>query len=96
MCEGKSNSVIAQILEISSSSVDMYVRRIFAKLDVTDRTAACLRGYSLGLTVTGEYHRFLEDAQRRDPGGRFRDIPVTQLRDVSRRGAPPIARGKRR
>lgn len=63
MCEGKSNSVIAQILEISRSSVDMYVRRIFAKLGVSDRTAACLRAYSLGLIVTGDYQKLMQQAR---------------------------------
>jgi len=68
ICEGKSNNVIAQILGISRSSVDIYVRRIFAKLGVADRTAACLRGFSLGLTVTGDYKRLVEEARARTPG----------------------------
>lgn len=46
---GKSNSVIAELLGISSSSVDMYVRRIFAKLSVADRTSASVKAFSLGL-----------------------------------------------
>ena len=72
MCEGKSNSVIAQILEISRSSVDMYVRRIFAKLGVSDRTAACLRAYSLGLIVTGDYQRLMVEARQREQSDRVR------------------------
>ncbi|WP_161981590.1 helix-turn-helix transcriptional regulator [Aurantiacibacter suaedae] len=60
MCEGKSNSVIAQILNISRSSVDMYVRRLFAKLEVTDRTAACVRGYTLGLVAGRDLHQLVE------------------------------------
>lgn len=68
MREGKSNSVIAQILEISRGSVDEYVRRIFAKLDVTDRTAACLRAYALGLIVSNEHRGVMEVARTRDPG----------------------------
>jgi LuxR family transcriptional regulator, quorum-sensing system regulator CciR len=60
---GKSNSVIAEILGISPSSVDVYVRRIFAKLAVTDRTTASVKAVSLGLLVSGDYERFV--AQRR-------------------------------
>jgi len=67
MREGKSNSVIAQILDISRASVDMYVRRIFAKLDVSDRTAACLRGYSMGLIVSNEHKYLVDLARERDP-----------------------------
>ncbi len=63
MCEGKSNSVIAQILNISRSSVDMYVRRLFAKLEVTDRTAACMRGYTLGLVAGRDLHKLIERTQ---------------------------------
>ena len=55
MSEGKSNPVIAEIIGVSRATVDIYVRRIFGKLDVTDRTAACLRGYALGYTVSGDY-----------------------------------------
>ena len=66
MCEGKSNPVIAQLLGISRSSVDVYVRRLFSKLNVADRTAACVRAYSIGLTVPGEYQRFI---------GRIKDEP---------------------
>lgn len=51
---GKSNTVIGDILGISRETVDSYVRRIFAKLGVSDRTsavtAAALRGYVYGGT----------------------------------------------
>lgn len=47
--EGKSNAVIASILDISKSSVDIYVKRIFGKLDVHDRTTASVRALALGL-----------------------------------------------
>lgn len=57
MCRGKSNPVMAEILGVSRSSIDAYIRRIFAKLDVTDRTAACVRAHTLGLTVTEEVDR---------------------------------------
>ncbi|WP_159798288.1 helix-turn-helix transcriptional regulator [Croceibacterium salegens] len=50
--QGKSNSVIAELLGISPSSVDVYVRRIFAKLGVADRTSASLKAFSNGLIVT--------------------------------------------
>ncbi|MEN7536640.1 helix-turn-helix transcriptional regulator [Aurantiacibacter flavus] len=66
MCEGKSNSVIAQILDISRSSVDMYVRRLFSKLNVTDRTAACLRGLRLGLALGRDHQALVEQARRRE------------------------------
>jgi LuxR family quorum-sensing system transcriptional regulator CciR len=71
MREGKSNTVIAQILEISRASVDMYVRRIFAKLEVTDRTGAVLRGYAMGLIVSNEHEKFMEEARARDAGRWF-------------------------
>lgn len=64
MCKGKSNPVIGEIIGVSRSSVDTYIRRIFAKLDVTDRTAACMRANSLGLIVTDEIARRVERARR--------------------------------
>ncbi len=45
---GKSNAVIGSILGISASTVDTYMRRIFRKLDVADRTSAALRAVALG------------------------------------------------
>jgi DNA-binding CsgD family transcriptional regulator len=45
---GKSNSVIGTILGISASTVDTYMRRIFRKLDVGDRTSAAMRAVALG------------------------------------------------
>lgn len=53
LATGKSNSVIAEILGIRKSSVDVYVRRIFAKLAVSDRTTASVRALALGLIVEG-------------------------------------------
>lgn len=61
---GKSNSVIAEILGISASSVDVYVRRIFSKLDVTDRTTASLKALSMGLIVSDDYDRFIRESQK--------------------------------
>jgi ATP/maltotriose-dependent transcriptional regulator MalT len=46
---GKSNGVIAEILSLSAGTVDTYLRRIFDKLDVADRTTAAVKGVSLGL-----------------------------------------------
>ena len=45
---GKSNSVIGSILGISPSTVDTYMRRIFRKLDVADRTSAAMRVLASG------------------------------------------------
>jgi DNA-binding CsgD family transcriptional regulator len=53
LAAGKSNSVIADILGIQKSSVDVYVRRIFDKLAVSDRTTASVRALALGLIVEG-------------------------------------------
>ncbi|WP_217272256.1 response regulator transcription factor [Sphingopyxis sp. BSNA05] len=49
IARGKSNSDIATILDISGSSVDTYVRRVFDKLNVNHRIAAILKGLHLGL-----------------------------------------------
>ena len=49
VAQGKSNSVIATILGISGGTVDTYLRRVFEKMDVTDRTAAAVKGVSMGL-----------------------------------------------
>lgn len=48
---GKSNTVIADILGLSSNTVDTHFRRIFAKLGVNERVTAVLRGMALGLVV---------------------------------------------
>lgn len=49
VARGKSNAVISQILELSPSTVDTYLRRIYAKLGVNDRTTAAIRGLGSGL-----------------------------------------------
>ncbi len=47
--QGKSNGVIAEILGVSDHTVDTIMRRIFAKLDVTNRTKAVLKAVGTGL-----------------------------------------------
>jgi len=49
VARGKSNSVIAEILHLSRATVDTYLRRIYDKLDVSDRTSAAVRGVGMGL-----------------------------------------------
>lgn len=49
VARGKSNAVIAEIIGISPNTVDTYLRRIFGKLNVSDRVSATLRGFSNGL-----------------------------------------------
>lgn len=48
---GLSNQMIASRLNISSNTVDTYVRRCFGKLEVNDRVTAGLRGLALGLVA---------------------------------------------
>jgi DNA-binding CsgD family transcriptional regulator len=49
IARGKSNAAMAEALGISSYTVDTYLRRLFEKLCVTDRTSAAIRGLVLGL-----------------------------------------------
>ncbi|EEB83521.1 transcription regulator, LuxR family, putative [Roseobacter sp. GAI101] len=49
IAQGKSNSVMADIMGISRHTVDTITRRMFEKLEVTDRTRAAVRGISAGL-----------------------------------------------
>lgn len=49
VARGKSNGVIADILCISPGTVDTYLRRIYDKLGVSDRTSAAVRGIGMGL-----------------------------------------------
>ena len=48
VAKGKSNSVIADIVGISTYTVDTYLRRIFVKLGVYDRVTAALRALAIG------------------------------------------------
>jgi DNA-binding NarL/FixJ family response regulator len=41
--------VIAEILAISPGTVDTYMRRIYDKLEVSDRTSAAVKGVGMGL-----------------------------------------------
>jgi len=66
MCSGKSNPAMAEIIGVSRSSIDAYIRRIFAKLGTTDRTAACVRAYSLGLVASQEVVELAKRARERD------------------------------
>ena len=49
VARGKSNGVIADILHLSAGTVDTYLRRIYDKLKVSDRTSAAVRGVGMGL-----------------------------------------------
>lgn len=49
VARGKSNAVIAGILGVSPHTVDAYLRRIYLKLGVVDRTHAAIRGLGIGL-----------------------------------------------
>ncbi|MBC2779187.1 helix-turn-helix transcriptional regulator [Parasphingopyxis marina] len=51
VARGKSNTVIGEILEISPNTVDTHIRRIYTKLDVSDRTMAALRGIGCGMIL---------------------------------------------
>lgn len=51
IARGKSNSVIADILNVSPHTIDTHVRRTFDKLGVTDRTSAAIRGVGSGLIL---------------------------------------------
>ena len=73
MCRGRTNPEMASSIGVSRSSVDSYIRRIFAKLDVGDRTAACMRAYAFGLTVSEEVERLVRLARLRDRQALGRD-----------------------
>lgn len=51
VARGKSNSVIAEILSLSPHTVDAHMRRVYAKLNVNDRTSAAIRGIGSGLIL---------------------------------------------
>ena len=49
VAQGKSNSVIADILGVSTNTVDTHLRRIYQKLKVGDRVSAALAGLGHGI-----------------------------------------------
>ncbi len=52
MVNGKSSSVIADILEISPDTVKTYTKRIYSKLDASDRVGAVVKALKLGLVTS--------------------------------------------
>jgi DNA-binding NarL/FixJ family response regulator len=51
VARGKSNNDIASIVGLSTGTVDTYLRRIYDKLGVSDRTSAAVRGVGMGLII---------------------------------------------
>ena len=49
IAEGKSNSVIGDLLKISEPTVDFHIRNIFRKLNVASRVQAAVVAMSMGL-----------------------------------------------
>ncbi len=58
MSRGKSNAAIAVILDISTDTVDTYVRRIFKKFEVVDRVGAVTAAIRHGYVIAANYPRF--------------------------------------
>lgn len=54
MAQGRSNAAIADILDLKPETVGTYVKRIFAKLDVFDRTSAVMKGVMRGLVIASD------------------------------------------
>lgn len=57
LTQGKSNTTIGAILQISPATVDTYVRRVFKKLGVSDRAGASMAAVQYGYVISGEYRR---------------------------------------
>lgn len=51
VARGKSSHVIAETLNVSVNTINTHLKRIFEKLDVTDRVSAVMRAYALGYIV---------------------------------------------
>ena len=52
IAQGKTNPVIAEALSVSVATIKVQVERIIAKLGVSDRTQAAVRGVELGLVAS--------------------------------------------
>ena len=50
VAQGKSNSVIAEIMQVSPHTIDNYLRRTYAKIGVNNRTSAAVKALLLGLS----------------------------------------------
>lgn len=48
IARGKSNQEVAQVMQVSVNTVNTHIKRIFEKLDVSDRVSAAMRAYALG------------------------------------------------
>ncbi len=48
VARGQSNQSVAQELSVSINTINTYMKRIFEKLDVSDRVSAVMRAYALG------------------------------------------------
>jgi len=64
VADGRSNTQAALALFVSPETVKTHLRRVFEKLDVSNRTAAVARGVELGLIDTPTCW------QKPDPAGR--------------------------
>ena len=54
MAQGRSNAAIGETLSLSPDTVGTYVKRIFAKLEVFDRTSAVTKGVTRGLVIASD------------------------------------------
>lgn len=68
MAQGKSNAAIGEILGLSQDTVGTYIKRIFAKLDVFDRTSAVMKGVTRGLVIATDpqIERAIEERRKAD------------------------------
>jgi len=48
IARGQSNQTVAEGLDVSINTINTYMKRIFEKLDVSDRVSAVMRAYALG------------------------------------------------
>lgn len=54
MAQGRSNAAIGETLNLSPDTVGTYVKRIFTKLEVFDRTSAVMKGVMRGLVIASD------------------------------------------